>query len=41
MPPLLVLARELYTFLIGYYNISKECLKVVKILLDTLPQVTF
>ena len=24
-------------FLIGYYNKSKECLKVVKILLDPLP----
>ena len=31
LPPLLVLAKELYTFLIGYYNKSKECLKVVKI----------
>ena len=38
---MLVLARELYTFLIGYYNKSKECLKFVKILIDTLPQVTF
>ena len=28
--------REFYTFLIGYYNKSKECLKVVKILLDPL-----
>ena len=27
-------AWELYTFLIGYYNKSKECLKFVKILLD-------
>jgi len=33
----LVLARELYTLLISYYNKSKECLKVVKILLDPLP----
>ena len=32
--PSLVLARELYTFLIVYYNKSKECLKVV---LDLLP----
>ena len=31
VPPSLVLARELYTFLIGYYNKSKECLKVVKV----------
>ena len=28
-------------FLTGYYNKSKECLKVVKILLDPLPQFTF
>ena len=34
---MLVLARELQTFLISYYNKSKECLKVVKILLDPLP----
>ena len=32
MPPLLVLVRELYTVVISYYNKSKECLKVVKIL---------
>ena len=31
--PLLVLARELHTFKISYYNKSKECLKVAKILL--------
>ena len=37
----LVLARELYTFSIGYYSKSKECLKVVKVLLDPLPQFTF
>ena len=37
MPPLLVSERELYTFLISYYNKSKECVKVVKILLDPLP----
>ena len=35
--PLLVLARELYIFLISYYNKSKKSLKVVKILLDPLP----
>ena len=34
MPLSLVLARELYTFLIGYYNKSKECLKFVKVLPD-------
>ena len=39
--PSLVLARELYTFKIGYYSKSKECLKVVKVLLDRLPQFTF
>ena len=39
--PSLVLARESYTFLIGYYNKPKEWLKVVKILLDPLPQFTF
>ena len=37
VPSLLVLERELYTFLFGYYNKSKECLKVLKILLDPLP----
>ena len=31
--PLLVLARELHTFKISYYNKSKECLIVAKILL--------
>ena len=41
VPSLLVLERELYTFLIGYYNKSKECLKVLKILLDPLPQFHF
>ena len=39
--PSLVLAWELYTFLISYYNKSKECLKFVKILPDPLPQFTF
>ena len=38
--PSLVLARELI-FLIDYYNKSKECLKIVKILIDPLPQFTF
>ena len=37
MPPLLVLTIELYTFLVSYYNKSKQCLNVVNILLDTLP----
>ena len=41
MPHSLVLPRELYTFLIGYYSKSKECLKAVKILLDPLPEFTF
>ena len=35
------LARELYTFSIGYYNKSKECLKAVKVLPDPLPQYAF
>ena len=35
--PLLVLARELYTFSIGYYSKSKGYLKVVKVLPDPLP----
>ena len=38
MPPSLILARELYTFSIGYYSKSKECLKFVKVLPDPLPQ---
>ena len=38
---MLVLARELYKFSIGYYSKSKECLKFVKVLLDPLPQFTF
>ena len=37
VPPSLVLARELYPFLISYYSKSKEYLEVVKILLDPLP----
>ena len=41
VPYVLVLARELYTVLINYYSKSKECLKVVKILPDSLPQFTF
>ena len=40
-PPSLVLARELYTFSIGYYSKSKECLKVVKVLPDPCPEFTF
>ena len=39
--PSLVLARELYTFLVSYYRKSKECLEVVKILPHPLPQFTF
>ena len=38
---MIVLARELYTFSIGYYSKSKECLKVVKVLPDPLLQFTF
>ena len=37
MPQSLVLARELYTFSVGYYSKSKECLKVVKVLPNPLP----
>ena len=39
--PSLVLASELYTFKISYYSKLKECLNVVKILPDPLPQFTF
>ena len=39
--PSLVLARELYTFSIGYYSKSKECIKVVKVLSDLLPHLHF
>ena len=35
--PLEKLSQEVRHFLIGYYSKSKECLKVVKILLDPLP----
>ena len=41
MPHLLVLARKLYTFSIGYYSKAKECLKVAKVLPDPLLQFTF
>ena len=41
VPPSLILEKELDTFSIGYYNKSKECLKVVKVLPDPLPQYTF
>ena len=40
-PPSLVLARELYTFSVGYYSKSKDCLKVVKVLPDQCPEFTF
>ena len=40
VPLLLVLARELYTFSVGYYSKLKEHLKVVKVLPDSLPQHT-
>ena len=35
--PLNSLSKGVIYFLISYYNQSKECLKVVKILLDPLP----
>ena len=38
---MLVLARELYSFSIGYYSKSEECLKFVKVLPDPLPPYTF
>ena len=38
MLPSLILGKELYTFSIDYYSKSKECLKVVKVLPDPLPQ---
>ena len=38
--PLKNLSKGVIYFLIGYYNKSKECLKVVKILPDPFPQFT-
>ena len=35
--PLASVSKGVIYFLIGYYSRSKECLKVVKILLDPLP----
>ena len=35
--PLASVSKGVIYFLISYYNKSKECLKVVKILLDPLP----
>ena len=35
--PLTSVSKGVIYFLISYYNKSKECLKVVKILLDPLP----
>ena len=40
-PPLLFLARELYSFSTAYYSKSKEGLKVVKLLPDPCPEFTF
>ena len=40
-PSSVILARELHIFSIGYYSKSKECLKVVRVLPDPLPQYTF
>ena len=37
VPPLLVLARELYTFQLVINNKPKECFKAVKVLSDLLP----
>ena len=37
--PLTSVSKGVIYFLISYYNKSKECLKVVKILLDPLPYV--
>ena len=39
--PIPSLNKKIIYFLIAYYNKSKEYLKVVKILLDSLPQYTF
>ena len=39
--PIPSLSKGIIYFLTGYYNKSKECLKVVKVLLDPLPQYTF
>ena len=41
VPHSLVFSKGITYFLISYYNKSKECLKVVKILPDPLPQFTF
>ena len=35
--PFASVSKEVIYFLISYYNKSKECLEVVKILLDPLP----
>ena len=39
--PFIRLSKGVIYFLIVYYNKSKKCLKVVKILLDPLPQFKF
>ena len=36
--PIPSLSKEIIYFLIAYYNKSKECLKVVKVLPDPIPQ---
>ena len=41
VPHSLVFSKGITYFLISYYNKSKECLKVVKILSNPLPQFTF
>ena len=40
MPHLLVLARELCAFSVGYYSKSKECLRIVRVLPGPLQQYT-
>ena len=39
--PLARVSKGVIYFLISYYNKSKECLKLVKIFPDPLPQFTF
>ena len=39
--PLASVSKGVIYILINYYNKSKECLKIVKILPDPLPQFTF
>ena len=41
MPPLASLSKVLYTFSVSCFSKSKECLKVVKVLPDPCPELTF